>query len=368
MNNLYFNNILSKGKENQLQFEYVKSKDISQNFNMCYLLINKLWKELYQDKDLVYKILKYAKKEELMDSHINIFFMQNFYNDLLSDSKELPYELYYIIQKLLNDLLNDVKKISDYSESFEKSNLAYLLDGIILNERIRSFFNLILADIIEHYENSEESANKLLFKVEDLEILLIAQEEAIRKECLKTNKAELSKLRQRQKSIVNKIYMMRLRNYGDISFNDAFLDSDLIDNLDKYSKNNDLFARNYLPELDKNDMIEILNKETNEIMKNYIRNQLSSMGNDKNIYSNKKFLENIGKSTQCEVLLYYYQKNFMITINIIKKIIKKLNQNIEIIPDEIKMICIMMMESLKNKFNWISNIEIYKYISKYFTR
>ena len=51
MNNLYFNNILSKGKENQLQFEYVKSKDISQNFNMCNLLINKLWKELYQDKD-----------------------------------------------------------------------------------------------------------------------------------------------------------------------------------------------------------------------------------------------------------------------------------------------------------------------------
>ena len=103
-------------------------------------------------------------------------------------------------------------------------------------------------------------------------------------------------------------------------------------------------------------------------MKSYIRNQLILIESDYNVYSNKRFLENIQKSACSEKILYFYQKSFMITINIIIKIFNRLIEYIEIMPEEIKNISIMIMQSLKNKFNWISENEIYKYISEFFIR
>ena len=366
MKNLYFNSSKTS-KENILQFEYIKSSEISKNSNTCHIIIKDLWKELYYNKELVYKILKYAKKEDFINTNLNIFFMNNFYNDLFTDSNELPYELYYIIQKLFNDILSGIKKISEYSEAFEKSNLAYLLDGIILNGRIRNFFNLILTDIIEQYENSEESNQILLFRVEDIKNFLTEQEEKIKKEYLNSKNTEIN-MRKRQDTLLSKIYRMKYHNYTTVSNKNTHDDFNFNDNIDKDIKNNEVFASKYLPQLNRNDIIQLLNKETNEIMKNYLRYQLSSMGNDKFLYSNEKFLENIQNCSPSAIILYYYQKNFMSTINIIKKIIKKLNQNIKIIPEEIKMICVIMKESLKNKFNWIGQNEIIKYISEYFMR
>jgi hypothetical protein len=149
------------------------------------------WKELYNNKELVYNILKYAKKEELKNSYLNIFFTQNFYIDLFSNSKEFPNELLYIIQKLLNDIIINIKKISEYTKSFETSNLSYLIDGLILNEKNRAFFNLILFDIIEEYENSEESMQILLFKVNEIKEYFKLQEEKIKHEDLINNKKNL---------------------------------------------------------------------------------------------------------------------------------------------------------------------------------
>ena len=131
---------------------------------------------------------------------------------------------------------------------------------------------------------------------------------------------------------------MKLPNeQNDISISDSFNEYEEI--INKNHKNNELFARKYLPELNKNDLNEILDKETNDIIKNYVRNQLSNMNNDNYIYGNKKFLENVQKCTESEKVLYFYQKNFLMTINIIKQIFKNLNENIEIIPEEIRIIC-----------------------------
>ena len=327
-------------------------------------------KELYNNKELVYNILKYAKKEELKNSYLNIFFTQNFYIDLFSNSKEFPNELLYIIQKLLNDIIINIKKISDYTKSFETSNLSYLIDGIILNEKNRSFFNLILFDIIEEYENSEESMQTLLFKVNEIKQYFKLQEEKIKQEDLIKNKkkSDLMKIRKRQNSFLNIIYRMKLPfSNNDSSFNENYIDLDE-EIINKDLKNNDEFVFKYLPELNKIDIIELLNKEKTDIMKSYIRNQLNSMENDISLYSTKKFLENIQKCSESETILFFYQKSFMTSINIIRKIFQKLNKYITIIPEEIKIISIIIKELLKNKFNWISNIEIYKYIFEFFMK
>ena len=145
MMNLHYNNISANPKN----FRYGKTKELSKYFNVCYLMIKDFWKELYTNKELVYKIIKYGNKEEIKNSHLNFFFTQNFYIDLFSNSNDFPKELYYIINKLINDLVEDLDKLPEYSQIFEESNLACLLDGMILNDKIRSFFNLILSEIMK---------------------------------------------------------------------------------------------------------------------------------------------------------------------------------------------------------------------------
>ena len=366
--NLYYNNISSSQKI----FEYVNTKKLSKYFNVCYLMIKDFWKELYTNKELVYKIIKYGNKEELKNSQLNFFFTQNFYIDLFSNSNDFPNELYYIINKLINDLVLNLEELSEYSQIYEESNLALLLDGMILNDKIRSFFNLILSEIVEEYEKSEENMHILLFKVEDIKKHFKNQEEKLKQELLNSTspkKSEIKKKKERQNTILNMVYRMKIPNIQkEKAINENYIGIDLDEDIDKDYKNNEVFSCKYLPELNKNDLIEILNNEKKEIMKSYIRSQIILIESDYNVYSNKKFLENIQKSAGSEKILYFYQKSFMITINIITKIFKRLNENIEIIPEEIKIISIMIMKSLKNKFGWITDFEIYKFISEFFIR
>ena len=298
MLNLYYNNYLNQ--KDKKEFKYIKTDGISKYFNNCYIMIKDFWNELYNNKEYVYKILKYAKEEELKDSYLNIFFTQNFYINLFSNSNEFPNELYYIIQKLLNDIFINIRNIEDYTKSFNNSNLSYLLDGMILNEKMSSFFNLILSDIIEEYENSGDSTQILLFNVEEIKQYFQIKQESLTH---KSNKSDIIYIRKKQNSILNLIYRMKLPIYNnnDISINESFNDFNYEDEIIvKDSKNNEIFATKYSPDLNKNDIIELLNKEESEIIKSYLRNQLMLMENDKYLYSNQKFLENILKSSESE--------------------------------------------------------------------
>ena len=367
MFNLYQNTISINKKK---QFKYIKSNERNKyfkNLNLCFLILKDFWKELHNNKELVYQIIKLAKKEDLKNSFLNILFTQNFYIDIFSNSDEFPKELYYIIYKLINDLILDLKQISDYSPIFQESNLAYLLDGIILNNKIRSFFNLILSDIIEQYENSEENKQILMFQIDCIKKFFDNQEHFLVSH--DSEKNEVVKLRKRQNTIFNKIYRMKLPNIqNEIPMNESFFEFDYDELTDKDYKNNEIFARKYLQEINKNDILELFNKEKNELMKNYISNQLSLMESDINIYSNKKFLEKIQKEEMSVKILYFYQRSFMIVIKIIKKIFVNLNKHIEIIPEELKNISIMLMKSLKKKYNSIRINEMYLYISEFFMR
>ena len=368
MMNLYFNNILSIKEKKE--FKYINSVETSKHFNTCYLIIKDFWKELYNNKEMVYKIMKFSKKDELISSYLNIFFMQNFYINLFSYSDGFPNELYYLIHKLLKDIISRINTSSEYSAAFDESVLSYLFDGMVLNDNVRSFFNLILSDIIEQYENSKESIEVLLFKVKDIKDYFKNQEEKIKQEYLTANKpkkSEIEKQTKRQKSFLTQIYRMKLPNIkNNEKLNENIID--LEDIIERDYKNNEVFANKYLPELNKKELIELVNKEENDTMKNYISYQINVMNNDISMYSNKKFLENIQKCSESEKILYFYQKNFMISINIIKQIFQKLNENINLVPEEIKFISYMIKQSLKEKFNSIKNNEIYAYVSEFFIR
>ena len=70
-------------------------------------------------------------------------------------------------------------------------------------------------------------------------------------------------------------------------------------------------------------------------------------------------LEKIQKSKESEKLLFYYERNFLIVIEIIDEIIEQIISTINNMPNVIKYIIKILSEILKNKFQHIKMIELY---------
>ena len=131
-------------------------------------------------------------------------------------------------------------------------------------------------------------------------------------------------------------------------------------------KETELFIINYIPDLNKNDLVDKKNKEKNELVKNYIQKKIKIIENNNDIFSNKKLLENMQKIKKSEKILFFYQKSFIIAINFINKILNKINSTLDAIPSSLKKISKIIYDLLCKKFKNTDTIELYKQISYFF--
>ena len=131
-------------------------------------------------------------------------------------------------------------------------------------------------------------------------------------------------------------------------------------------KETELFIINYIPDLNKNDLVDKKNKEKNELVKNYIQKKIKIIENNNDIFSNKKLLENMQKIKKSEKILFFYQKSFIIAINFINKILNKINSTLDAIPSSIKKISKIIYDLLYKKFKNTDTIELYNQISYFF--
>ena len=366
MTNLYDNKFLSK--EDNAIYKFISNEESGKYFGSCYLAIKDFWIKLREEPELVFKIIKYSSKENLVGL-LNLFICNDLYLDILSPPETFPNQLYYLIFKLMSEEIKNIKTISEFEEDFSDSNIFFLLDSLVFQKNIRSYFNYILKDIIENYENSGECNKPIIFNVKEIRTYIKYIEENIQKGLSKTKelrKAAIARRKQHQNSLYDQFYRMKLpKSECEVSvLSDTFSECEEIYNKD--TKDNESFIEKYIPDLRKNDLIELLNKEESDTKKNYINDQLKDINNNEDLYANSIFLENVQKSKSSEKILYYYQRSFMTTIKLIDKIIKKFNDNIEYIPDEIKNICHIISEVLKKKFPDISINEIFKFINHFF--
>ena len=75
-----------------------------------------------------------------------------------------------------------MENINDFQKILTDSNIGFILGGLLLKEDIQYYFSLVLTDIIEEYENSDESSMPLIFKVKDIYEHLLKEEEKFKKE------------------------------------------------------------------------------------------------------------------------------------------------------------------------------------------
>ena len=360
-------------------YKLIPFEETSKYLSSAHLCVKDFFKIIRSSPDLIYKIISKAEPKDFNSSFI-YFISNNFFDNILS-SRTYSEELLLLITHLLYDQISSIKKISDFPQLFENSNVFILLKGIKYKKEVRTFFDLVLKDIIEGYENSENNSKPLEFKIDNLTQFIKDKENSIIEELNNSQndkKKAIVKKKTNENIKVNKMFKMKFYNDDDnSSLNNSCIilpnDNDN-ENETEEQMNNDCndssdgqkFLGKYLMDLKKDYFINLLKNETNDIMLNFIRNQLECMGDDENYFGNSKILEKMQKTNDTEKIICNYQENFNIVIEILKRIIEKINEYFELIPYNVKYICKIISISLKKKFKGISNIEIYKCVGEFF--
>ena len=305
-------NLPDKAKK---EYKLIPINESSKYFQQDYFLyIKRFWKYLRENPDLIYEILKEANQDYLTSSFnyfvINDLFADIFYPDNISNS------LYYVIEKLFESEINKLENISDFQKVLVDSNIGYLLGGLLLKDDIQSYFSLILTDIIEGYENSEESYKPLIFKVKDIEDYLLKEEEKYSKQLRRVDtdnaKKEIIRRKNRENYLFNQLYKMNLPKDSDcISLCSCLTLSKSEEIILKNKKETELFVVNYIVDLNKIDLLDKINKEKNNYVKIYLQKKLKILDKESDIFNNKILLGNIQKLKNSEKILFFYQKSFI---------------------------------------------------------
>jgi len=352
------------------QLVFIPSEETSKYFSTCYLGVKDFLKYLHNYPDLMYKIIKSSDKK-YFTYNFNYFILDNFYEDILCPNA-ISKDFMSIIEHLFKDIISKLENPSDFIKNYENSNLSHLLDGLVYKKEIQIYFNSILSKILEDYASSEKSSKVILFEMGELDNFIKNREinyrHMMRNSDLDLNKKkQIEKKKKEQLNILNNIFRMRFHSFENTS----------IESLNEYeeevlimqnSQENAEFLTKYLQELSKEELKKILqNKDSkdNKNLKEYVQFQLSSIDNndDDHFFSNKKLLEKIQKSKESEKILYFYERNFMITINIIKQILEQIKISVCSIPPIITNILKILADLLKKKFQNIKKIELYSNLS-----
>ena len=362
---------ISLPNDKKKKYKLIPLEDTNKYLSSAHICVKDFFKILRGSHELIYKILTKAEQKDLYNSSFIYFITNNFFNNILS-SRTYSDDLLLLITQLLYDQISSLHKISDFPKLFDNSNVFILLKGIKYKKDAQTFYALVLKDIIEEYENSEYNSRPLIFKVDELYEYIKNEEKSMIFELnnsINEKKKELEKKQNNENLKINKMFQMKLPNTEETIFNSSlFLMSDIENDeeIHNFSFDGKNYLAKYLSDLNKKQLLDILEKEKNDIMQKYICEQLDIMKNDDKLYGNSKFCENLQKTQEFEKVLYNYLKNLNIVTDILKRIVQKFNECFELIPYSIKYICKIISISVKKKFKDITNYEIYGCVSQFF--
>ena len=331
-----------------------------------YSHLKKFWKYLRENPEMIYEILKYSEPE-FLSSSFNNFIINDLFGDIFNPDN-ISNRLYFVIEKLLESEISKLQNISEFNQILNDSNIGYLLEGLLLRKDIQYYFSLILSDIIEEYENSEDSSKPLLFKISDIYDYLLKEKKIYEKELRRTNTDnEIMKRKKKENFLFNQLYKINFpKNTDSKDFCSSLTLSKREEIIVKNKKEMELFVTKYLIDIHKSDLNEIINKEKDPFIFKYLKHNMKFLEKDNNIFSNQILLENIQKSENSEKLLFYYKKNFLIATDILKKILNKFHETLNIMPNPIIYISKIISDLLIDKFKNADISDIYKQLGTFF--
>ena len=302
-------------------------------------LMNRLWEQ----PKLVVSVIQHAQITDLKN-HLAPFFANNFYENILS-SYYIEDNLMYVLSLLIKSEIDSLTNINQNSKFLEETPCGIMLGELRRKSDIQAYFKNIIQNAIEDLE-ANNSTNKIDF---DADKMVNFYEKLGSKKDKKDNEIYCK-------------YPSSDQNSDSISLEDGI-------NRDKKKaqKEQEQFNQKYIPNLDKRQLIKIIEENKDDKEKHdYLYSKLSICGNEENIFTNERLLTFLNKYKHPERLLFIYQNHFMIVINFLDAIIKNIIENFHLVPYSIKCLCRIISELITTKFPSISSPEKCVFISKFF--
>lgn len=348
---------------------------------------------LWDEPKLIVKLLQNSNIKDIRN-HLAPLITNNFYENILSVNY-IEENFLYILCLLLKEEIQNLNSTNDVQLFLQETPCGCLLDQLINKNDIKSYFKIIMQNVVENIENncSEKEMN---FNRENIE-------KEIQENYLNNNN---TKKGQKKKNAKEDIIFRKNVNWNKDEGNKDKLDKNNENSSRSYTQTNsfifngiqieekeknkekelfdiqsyDLFSTKYIPDLSTNELNLRLNTCDNVKMKDYYqfqinnskhyRTQSEDVENDKqnnnNFYSNEKFLDSVFNSNCSDMIIYCYQYDFMKVINIIEELFKSLLGNLPLLPYSIKCLCRIISVLIKKKFHGLSNTEENSFVAKFF--
>ena len=261
----------------------------------------KLMNYLWEQPQIVAFIIKKTEINDLKD-YLAPFWVHNFYENILS-SYYIEDNLMYLLTLLLQNEINDLTNIDQSDNFLNNTPCGFMLEELKRKNDIQAFFRTIIFDGVQNLEVNYSSL-KFKFKIINLSKDYLEQKEKMPKEIEKKKKKE---------DIYLKNDIQNTQN--NINLEDS---SNIYRNKKQIQKYVEKFNKFYVGILNKNEFQKLADKyKNNKKMYDFFNSKLNDYSSDNDLYSNKKFFDNLYKINHSEDLLLQYQINFNVVISFI---------------------------------------------------
>ena len=387
----------SRKEKEVRKYFLVDDETQKKNLKQLYNYIPKFLLYLWDEPKIIVKLLQNSNLKDIKN-HLAPLIINNFYENILSVNY-IEENFLYILCLLLKDEINQLNSTSDVQKFLQETPCGCLLDQLIHKNDIKSYFKIIIQNIVENIEIncSEKEMNfnkeKIEKEIEDSynnnkkgKKNLIANDDIIfRKEVKKKEENVKNEVKSEKNNDNASVKTFNSNNFGETN---SFIFNGLktLDNEKNKEKelfdmvSYDRFSTKYIPDLNINELNLRLKTCDNYKMKDYYQFQINNSNQNKatnkdtdnkmetnnDFYSNQKFLDSVYKSKYSQMIIYCYQYDFMKVINIIEDIFKNLLNNLPLLPYSIKCLCKIISILIKKKFHGLSNTEENSFIAKFF--
>ena len=318
-------NIIAELEDNDIKFKLVYSdEEIRDQFKGLLIYIPHFFRILWDSPEIVVELLSHSHIKDVK-SYLAPFFVNNFYENILS-SEYIEDNLLYVISLLLIKEINNLEKIDNCETFLEETICGYVLEELKNKEDVMTYFKGVILNLIEKFE-SILSLKKINFNIKE-----------INEEVNKT-----------------KLDIPKIKNTKDSK---QIKEQEIINEKEK-----EIFNSKYMLEITKEELQKKMEEyEGNKQMEEYFNIQIRNYDKDSKIFSNNKFVNNVNLSKE---VLELYRIDFFKVIHIFNELFNYLNDNINIVPYSIKSICKILFFLIKKKFPNINIIEQNILISKF---
>ena len=328
----YYNPVVNNYPKSEYKFEE-KCPFSKDNF-----LINPFFKLLRDSQEYVFQLLINANSFDQFRA-LSMFFCDFFYSNIFSE-KTVDNELLFMIYRTLDREISQIK--NETKGLFLKNSInAYLLSTLAKQNDVQEYFKIVLKDVVQ--EIDEKYSQDLSLDISNL----------INK---KKENEEDNKFKAFQKANTQRDSIF---TPGATKGNDD--SSDMMDDAD--------FFVEYVPPLDKEELLKERGKVTDPRILEYIDKQIEIFTKIKNkdLFAVSYYLEKkINQYDESAVIIDIFKDNFKVLVYCLNKLLKDFESNLDIIPQNIKYICKIISILIKKKYNNLPQFTVNSYIGKFF--